>query len=247
MLLDHIVHFSTRTPKKVVEDWKQKGFHAVVGGQHIQWGTHNALLYTKNSYIEWLAIENRDVATNSNHPLVNLLLHDLEAGPGYGTICIRTNNMKDIESRLKGQGVKTSGILQAERKTANGQTKKWEMLFVQEEVNDSLPTPFFIQWEEEDERRLQSLQEDGMIQRENLQQSIVECEFHVHNPRNIMDKWKSYFGLEEIEEGILLLGKTKLTFKQSGNLQRERLVSVYIEGHNKKEVIKYEQATYRFV
>jgi len=247
MFLDHIVHLSTVTPEDVVKDWRQEGFHAVLGGQHIHWGTHNALLYTSNSYIEWLAIDNREIALNSNHPLVNLLLHDLKNGPGFGTICIRTSNIEDIHTRLHKQGVQTSGVLHAERKTVTGHTKKWKMLFIQKEVNDTLPTPFLIQWEEGDEERYKVLIEDGTIGEENLQLTISECEFHVRNPRDTIKKWKSYFGLDEIEEGILLLGNTKLILKHISNLKRERLASVSIEGHNRKEIKNYEQAIYRFV
>ena len=57
MKLDHVVYFTNKAPAKIVAEQQASGRHAVVGGRHEQWGTHNALLYTKNAYIEWLSVE----------------------------------------------------------------------------------------------------------------------------------------------------------------------------------------------
>lgn len=246
MYLDHIVHHVTKTPNQVTIDWSETGAHAVIGGQHTYWGTYNALLYTKTSYIEWLAIEHKEVAENANHPLINLLLHDLKSAPGFGTICIRTTSIDELHKQLEAKGIETSGVLHAERKTTSGLIRRWKMLFVKEEISDALPTPFFIEWEESDEGRYQSLREDGTINESNLQLRISACEFHVCEPREIMNKWKRYFDLVEEDEHILLLNNTKLVFKKLENGKKERLKVVHIEGFKDKETILYEQATYHF-
>lgn len=248
MYLDHIVHSVTKKPIEVAEDWTDKGIHAVVGGQHTQWGTYNALLYTKTSYIEWLAAEYEEIAKNANHPLINLMLHDLKAsGAGFNTICIRTTTIDDLSKQLEEQGIKTSGVLHAERKTTSGLVRKWKMLFVIEEISDALPLPFFIEWEESDEDRFRLLQEDGTIEKSNLELSITTCEFHVRNPREVMNKWKSYFQLIEQDEQTLLLENTRLIFKQNTSETKERLASIDINGSNRHEEIIYEQAIYRFL
>lgn len=246
MYLDHIVHHVTKKPIETADDWNAKGLHAVVGGQHTHWGTYNALLYTKTSYIEWLALEHEEVANHANHPLVNLLLHDLKTGPGFGTICIRTKTIDKLCKQLEEKGIETSGVLHAERKTTSGQVRKWKMLFVKEEVSDALPTPFFIEWQESDEERYQLLREDGTIEASNLELTISSCEFHVHNPREVMDKWQGYFGMKEQNEQTLLLSNTHLVFKQLETGTKERLASIYIGGSDKEEEIIYEQAVYRF-
>lgn len=247
MLLDHIVHSVTKKPQVVAEDWTEKGIHAVVGGQHTQWGTYNALLYTKTSYIEWLAVEREEIANNANHPLIDLMHHDLKtSGAGFNTICIRTTAIDGLNSQLEQQGIKTSGVLHAERKTSSGLVRKWKMLFISEEISDALPSPFFIEWEESDEEKYRLLKKDGTIENSNLELSITACEFHVRNPREVMNKWKSYFQLMEQDEQTLLLENTQLIFKQSTNT-KERLVSIEIDGANRQEEIIYEQATYRFL
>lgn len=247
MYLDHIVHSVTKKPIEVAEDWTEKGIHAVVGGQHTKWGTYNALLYTKTSYIEWLAVEYEEIAKNANHPLIDLMLHDLKtSGAGFNTICIRTTAIDDLSKQLQEQGIKTSGVLHAERKTTSGLVRKWKMLFVKEDIGDALPSPFFIEWEESDEEKYRLLQKDGTIEKSNLELSITACEFHVRKPREVMDKWKSYFQLTEQDEQTLLLENTRLIFRQSNNI-KERLASIDIDGSNRNEEIIYEQATYRFL
>ena len=248
MYLDHIVHSVTKAPLEVTEDWIENGVHAVVGGQHTQWGTYNALLYTKTSYIEWLSVEHKEVAKSADHPLINLMLHDLKTyGVGFNTICIRTNSIDNLSNQLEEKGIKTSGVLHAERKTSSGLVRKWKMLFVNEEISDSLPYPFFIEWEESEEVKYQLLQEDGTINKSNLELTITACEFHVRDPREVMNKWKSYFQLIEQDEQTLLLENTRLIFKQSISKTKERLVSMDIDGSNLHKEITYEQATYRFL
>ena len=246
MYLDHIVHHVTKVPSEVAMDWSKRGFHAVIGGQHTHWGTYNALLYTKTSYIEWLALEHKEIAENANHPLINLLLHDLKEAPGFGTICIRTTSIEELYLQLEAKGIETSGVLHAERKTTSGLIRKWKMLFVKEEISDALPTPFFIEWEESDEERYHLLQEDGTITKSNLQLNFWACEFHVHNPRETINKWKRYFDLVEEDGNILLLKNTKLIFKHLENGTKERLAAVHIEGAKDRETIIYEQAMYHF-
>ena len=248
MYLDHIVHSVKKEPLEVVRDWVEKEVHAVVGGQHTQWGTYNALLYTKTSYIEWLSVEREEVANSADHPLINLMLHDLKtSGAGFNTICIRTTKIDNLSNLLEDQGIKTSGVLHAERKTTSGLIRKWKMLFVNEEISNALPFPFFIEWEESDEDRYHSLQEDGTINNSNLELSITACEFRVRNPREVMNKWKSYFQLIEHDEQTLLLENTRLIFKQSISETKERLVSIEIDGSNLHKEFTYEQATYRFL
>lgn len=248
LYLDHIVHSVKKEPGEVAGEWIEKGIHAVVGGQHTQWGTYNALLYTKTSYIEWLAVEHEEITKMAKHPLIDLMLHDLNSsGAGFNTICIRTTTIHSLCNQLEERGIKTSGVLHAERKTTSGLVRKWKMLFLQEEISNDLPFPFFIEWEESDDTRYHLLQEDGTIDKSNLELSITTCEFHVGNPREVMDKWKSYFQLIEKDEQTLLLENTQLVFKQNLSETKERLVSINIDGSNLHTEVTYEQATYRFL
>lgn len=216
MFLDHIVHFIDEEPKDAVAFWKERGFHSTIGGQHVDWGTHNALLYMKDCYIEWLAVERAEIAKNAAHPLTRLLLHD---GTGFGTICIRTREIDSLDQRLKGDGFETSGVLDANRKTADGRLIRWKMLFVNETVSERLPCPFFIQWAEDDESRYEGLRATGALDISNEQLEIERLVFGVH------DVAKSEEFFSRLLGGSLQLANSRIEFEQTQQ-SRERLEKV---------------------
>lgn len=232
MELDHVVHFIRQNPQEAVAQWKQKKFHAAVGGRHENWGTHNALLYLVDCYIEWLAVEKGDIASQADHPLTRLLLHDQI---GFGTICLRTADIKDVHTDLKSRGIKTTGVLDAERRTEAGQLIKWKMLFIEEQVSASLPSPFFIEWQETDAQRYKNLRDAGAIQELNETLSIDRCVFGVWNPEETADAWRKILG------GSLELPNCRIEFRKTEQPQ-ERLEEVYFAGGENK--VEYEQGQY---
>ena len=220
--LDHVVYFSKKSPKENVQ--KHKG--TSIGGRHKNWGTVNALTYTKNSYIEYLSVENLDVAKKVNHPLTKLLLHDLESGEGWGSICFRTENISKLNDRLCSEGWITSGVLDAERETSSGFIRKWKMLFIEQEVSDELPYPFFIEWEESFQERMQSLREDGSIQEEYEKNVISSCVLEVKHLRQRLLEWSKLLNITAVEKS-LELPNTNLIFQELTG-EKERLVDVIV-------------------
>jgi hypothetical protein len=220
--LDHVVYFSEKSPEVNVQEHKG----TTIGGKHKNWGTFNALTYTQNSYIEYLSVEHMDIAKRANHPLTNLLLHDLERGEGWGTICFRTDNIVALNDRLNNEGWVTSGVLDAERETSSGFIRKWKMLFIEQEVSDELPLPFFIEWEEPFEERMKSLREDGTITSENDSLIISICEFAVDNPEKRAEEWGQLLNLTPTENSLKLPNTELLFHKRSHDI--ERLVNVQI-------------------
>jgi hypothetical protein len=218
--LDHVVYFSEKSPEVNVQEHKGTS----IGGKHKNWGTFNALTYTQNSYIEYLSVEHMDIAKQANHPLTNLLLHDLERGEGWGTICFRTDNIVALNDRLNNEGWVTSGVLNAERETSSGFIRKWKMLFIQQDVSNELPYPFFIEWEEPFEERMKSLREDGTISSENDRLIISICEFAVDNPEKRVEEWGHLLNLTPTENALKLPNTELLFRKRSHDI--ERLVNV---------------------
>ena len=221
--LDHVVYFSEKPPEVHVQEHKGTS----IGGKHKNWGTVNALTYTKNSYIEYLSVGHMDIAKQAKHPLTNLLLHDLEDSEGWGTICFRTDSILELNERLNGEGWVTSGVLDAERETSSGFIRKWRMLFIKQDVSEELPLPFFIEWEESFEERMKSLREEGTITSVNDNLSISLCEFAVTNPEKRVNEWSHLLNLP-CTENSLKLSNTELIFIKSSNM-RERLVNVQIK------------------
>ncbi|WP_232336828.1 VOC family protein [Planococcus lenghuensis] len=231
-MLDHIVHLTRKDPEYTVKIWKKEGLHAVVGGRHRQWGTQNALLYTATSYVEWLSLEEQETAKLANHPLTELLLHD---EVGFGTICLRTDDIHETDQRLQRAGFTTTGVMPAERQTASGATRRWQLLFIKEEISDELPFPFFIEWEEEDASRYEKLRRDGTILPENEALNIEKCVFGVKEPATAEERWKRLLG------GSLQLPNCRMEFRESTN-QRERLEEVVFKNGTRK--MMFEQGRY---
>ncbi len=233
MELDHIVHFVHENPKEAVAQWQKKGFHAAVGGRHLKWGTHNALFYLKDSYIEWLSVENEEIASQAEHPLTRLLLHDRI---GFGTICLRTENIMKMNKDLIDRGIKTTGVLDAERRTEAGQLIKWKMLFIEEKVSAQLPFPFFIEWEETSEQRYKQLRVNGAIQALNETLSIESCVFGVWNVEETASKWRKLLG------GSLDLLNCRIVFRKTDQPE-ERLEEVHFADGETE--VEFERGVYQ--
>ncbi|WP_075619344.1 VOC family protein [Paenisporosarcina indica] len=210
MELDHVVYFSNQSPEEHVLEHKGTS----IGGRHKNWGTINALTYTKNSYIEYLSVENIDVAKQSNHPLIKLLLNDLKDGEGWGTICVRVNQIHEVNERLCSEGLVTSGVIDAERETTSGFVRKWKMLFIEQDVSDELPYPFFIEWEEPFEERMQSLREDGTLQAYNESLLISQCVIAVKDPTSHVKEWAKILNVN-YENHTIVLSNTKIVFQHN--------------------------------
>lgn len=223
MKLDHVVYFSNRTP----DEWVVEQEHAVVGGRHEQWGTHNALLYMKNAYIEWLSVERQEVAEQVDHPLTRLLLHDLKGGEGWGTICLSVDDIEQFNEEINNKGFSTSGVLSAERRTASGQLRKWKMLFVDQPVSNELPYPFFIEWEDTEEVRLAKLHEDGTISEVNEQLEITECVFSVEDPLRETAEWAILLSKKVGDADDIALPNVLLKFVEHKG-DKDRLTDVVV-------------------
>lgn len=228
MYLDHIVHFMGESPEQAAAWWTRNGFHAAKGGRHVNWGTHNALLYLKDCYIEWLAVEKAEIAEGAEHPLTQLLLHDKK---GFGTVCLRTQNIEQLNERLKQEGIRTTGVLDAERKTDEGKLIQWKMLFIEDLPTNRLPYPFFIEWNESDNVRYEGLRQRGAILPENEKLSIERCVFGVEDPIESAEKWKKLLGTlelpncrfefrktdrkqERLEEVVMARGTQEVSFEE---------------------------------
>ena len=228
--LDHVVYFTEKAPAMVVEEQAYLGWHAVIGGKHEKWGTQNALMYMQNAYIEWLSVAQEEIAQNSNHQLVEQLLRDLPEGENWGTVCCSVQGIDKFNEEIRDVGYQTSGVLDAERKTTSGDIVKWKMLFIEQEVSDALPLPFFIEWEKDDVNRFKDLREDGVILPGNEKIGVTECLFSVNNPSKVATEWRALLSVGTSEENMIVLPNVIFKFIQNefGN-KRERLIDVVIE------------------
>ncbi len=226
MKLDHIVYFSNSSPEQVVAQQRSINRHAVIGGRHEKWGTSNALLYTRNAYIEWLCIDNIIVAQKAIQPLTSLLLHDLKSGEGWGTICLSVNNIENFEREINRKGFKTSGVIDGQRKTPDGQLRKWKMLFINQSGLDRLPFPFFIEWGESEAVRFAALRRDGTILPSNERIKVNKCIFESADPVKNLQEWSHLLSCEIVSGNQFRLPNIVLQFEKLRGQKRERLSEV---------------------
>ncbi|PAE26379.1 VOC family protein [Bacillus sp. 7894-2] len=159
--LDHIVHFINAEPAAAASKWRDHGYKAITGGSHENWGTYNSLLYIGHSYLEFLSIEKDHIALSTDNPLIKQLTEEIRLGEGIGQICFRTNNIEELQSELTEKGFKTFPIFDGSRKRADGSILSWKMLFIKEDPDYKYP--FFIDWGMEDDKRLEVLRQQGLI------------------------------------------------------------------------------------
>ncbi|MCM3710337.1 VOC family protein [Sporosarcina luteola] len=227
MKLDHVVYFTSKSPVEVVEEQRKAGRRAIIGGKHEKWGTHNALLYVNNAYVEWLSVDRPEVAEQADHPLTRLLLHDLKEKDGWGTLCLSVTDIEQFNEDITNKGFATSGVLDAERRTASGELKKWKMLFVDQPVSDELPYPFFIEWETPEEIRFEQLRSEGALSPANEEMEIRDCVFAVEDPLRDTGEWAILLSRKVGDSNDIMIGDVRLRFIEHEN-GKNRLQEVVI-------------------
>ncbi|SHG32670.1 VOC family protein [Ornithinibacillus halophilus] len=149
LALDHIV-FAGKNAEEASQRYGSKfAIKAIKGGEHENWGTYNYLAYFSNhSYIEWMGIQNEEVAENSNNPLIQHLIHHIKNGePGPFQIALRTDQMNDYINHFKKNNIAFKGPFEGHRIRPDGTELKWRMLFPSYDYTKEM-LPFLIEWDE---------------------------------------------------------------------------------------------------
>ncbi|MED1467860.1 VOC family protein [Bacillus salipaludis] len=221
--LDHIIHFINRNPEEAVHKWEKYGLKAIRGGSHINWGTYNSLLYFGLSYIEYLAVEKPVVANQSENPLISQLLNDSKQFEGFGQICFRTSDIVRLKEDLKTKGYHPTEIFEGKRLRDDGVEISWKMLFIQHD--GALPYPFFIQWNQNDQERLEDLKRSEMLPSRQENHSVKSISFVVSNVAQVVADWARLFGVPIESKNIIKVGRTDLVFHDKKN--SEILTNIY--------------------
>ncbi|MFM1651993.1 VOC family protein [Brevibacillus sp. B_LB10_24] len=197
--LDHLVHFINSHPETAVQEMQRLGLHAVAGGRHETWGTYNSLCYFGLTYLEFLAIEDRQRAAEvRDNGLIRQIAADLPENEGLSRIALRTGDIAGLASQLTSMGLTVTGPVPGSRTRSDGSVIRWQMLFAEgERERDGLPLPFFIQWGEGDDDRRQDLTDRGIIAQHpagSLRMEYVACA--VQQLEETAVRWQEWFGLE---------------------------------------------------
>jgi hypothetical protein len=238
MKWDHLVHYVNDLVKPV-EIFAEHGLIAFKGGSHKDWGTYNALSYFGLTYLEFLGIENLELAEATEH---NLVVKDavklLPEHEVLSRVVIRTDDIEGIAASLKAAGLSLSPIIAGKRLDNEGRLIEWRMMIIEGDFQ-GLDYPFIIQWSGTDAERLERLTSSGVIQPHPAGPvEIVRAVFHVSDPAVTANHWGTLFGLSVVESEddtiSLTIGDKSFAFVQGDENQFKQVVfetdSVVLKG-----------------
>ncbi|WP_410514948.1 VOC family protein [Paenibacillus sp. BR2-3] len=196
---DHLVHYFNDLDKPV-EIFGEHGLVAFKGGSHKEWGTFNTLSYFGLTYIEFLGIENLELAKATEHNrVVKDAVDSLPEHEILSRVVIRTDDIEGMAASLEAAGLTLSPIIDGKRLDANGRLIEWRMMIIEGDFG-GLVYPFIIQWKGTDAERLERLTASGIIQPHPAGHAeIKRAVFHVSDPAAAAGHWGDLFGLSVAE------------------------------------------------
>lgn len=152
--LDHVVHV-VRDLDQATATFRSLGFHVCAGGQHLSWGTHNALIYFDLAYVELVSILDPRLAALSEFGLP--VMARLKAGEGPETVAFATGDIQASLAALHARDVTASGPRPGNRRRSDGSVVAWQMAL------PAWPLPFLIQWDQSPDVRREELTGRGFL------------------------------------------------------------------------------------
>ncbi|MCR1288228.1 VOC family protein [Shouchella clausii] len=199
LAFDHVIHY-VDDAHTLKDRFINKGFHTIYGGRHEQRGSYNTLLHFGMEYIEFLSIDDRSLfdkvgAQDVAYSPFSSIVRD-EFTEGFAKICLRTRDLNKLAQTFKQKGLNVNGPVPLSRKRPDGKLLEWSLLFVGEEGSE-LPLPFFIDWHETDQERLNELKEAQVVAPHSAGQwKIDSFLMAVHDAKQTAFKWAEWFDLE---------------------------------------------------
>jgi hypothetical protein len=161
--LDHIVHF-VNSPEQAMDELRVQGLHVVPGGKHEQWGTYNALCYFNAAYIELISIYDQEKFKKAAS--IPYTLHKTYAQNncenGLTRVAISTMTIEEDAERFRKAGYDVIGPDQFSRTRPDGSIVSWQLLHIGDK-DTQIDLPFFIQWDQPEEERIEEMKNRGII------------------------------------------------------------------------------------
>ncbi|WKT78654.1 VOC family protein [Lysinibacillus fusiformis] len=199
LYFDHLVH-QVESPENIKVFFNKRNVHTVNGGQHTMWGTYNTLSYFGLSYIEQIAIYDRDLfeqAALYPYSLHYTFKRDHER-QGFSRIALRTKNIEDEGQRLRALGYEVYGPDACSRTRPDGTIIEWKLLhFGMSGL--SVDFPFLIEWADDDEERLAQLKASGAID-EKQAITMESIQFFVKDVEETAQLWQKVLQLPDFEQ-----------------------------------------------
>jgi len=141
LALDHVIVVVADLDSAARRLYREHGLASVAGGRHAGHGTGNRIMPLGSSYIELMAVVDRDEAASS--PVGSWVGQRLvEVGEAPVALCLRTD---EIEATAQRTGCKPLAMT---RTRPDGVELAWQLLGLDAAMTDGLP--FFIHWHVDD-------------------------------------------------------------------------------------------------
>jgi len=142
--IDHVM-ICVPDLEKGMEQYRKMGFNMHAGGVHPGKGTHNAIAFTQDDYIELLAIrdqaEHQATAGQPGNSHAGLA-HFIAAGGGLRYIILQSDDLTAEVAAMRARGIDVSDAMDRGRRTPAGQELRWKAAV----LGPRNPLPiFFIQ------------------------------------------------------------------------------------------------------
>jgi catechol 2,3-dioxygenase-like lactoylglutathione lyase family enzyme len=141
--IDHIM-ICVPDLERGMEQYRKMGFNVYAGGAHPGKGTHNALAFNKEDYLELLAIRDpaeQKTANGWGGAGVDLPQY-IQAGGGIRFVILQSDDLDADVAAMRGRGVDVGDVTEGSRKTPGGQVNRWKAAY----LGPKNPLPmFFIQ------------------------------------------------------------------------------------------------------
>lgn len=247
---DHLVHYVNDLDQPV-EIFREHGLIAFRGGSHTDWGTYNSLSYFGLTYIEFLGIENLELAKATEHNrVVKDAVDTLPEHEVLSRVVIRTDDIEEMAASLEAAGLHLSPIMDGKRLDNKGRLIEWRMMTIDGDFG-GLVYPFVIQWKGSDDERLERLTASGVIQPHPAGNAEMKrAVFHVSDPAAAAGHWGSLFGLtalEPVDKSVSLqIGDKFFDFVQGDENQFKQVVFESDAARLKGKTIRIGEGEYVF-
>jgi catechol 2,3-dioxygenase-like lactoylglutathione lyase family enzyme len=195
---DHAV-IAVRDLSTAIKRYQSIGFAVEPGGRHSGRGTENAIIRFGLDYIELLAVYDRQQAQASNlggQEILNALGDRDEVLLGFA---LATDSIEQVADQFDGSPLFVRAPFAMERTRPDGTKLSWR-LFIPGGTAWRRPWPFFIQWDQPDEQRLQ-VEKAG--KHANGANAWIEAAIGVKELVDVLDLYQDRIGLTRQDTEIV--------------------------------------------